>query len=147
MPAWHPVRNRIAFVDERNGFLDLFEFDIETPSKAFPVLKPNDADEIEPAYSPCGSHLVFATNAGHQAVRAGSRDRTYNLWVIAKDGDVMKLTHGNAVARHPAWTPRRIWYESDILDPAWVRGLQVPGAFLGELYGSAQCPESLDRRR
>jgi hypothetical protein len=147
MPAWHPVKMQIAFVEERDGSLDLFEMRIEEPGKVFPVLKPNTSDEVDPAYSPCGEALVFATNDGWRDVRAGSPDKTFNLWAIPNDGPVMKLTHGNAVARSPAWTPRRIWYESDILDPPWLRGLQVPGAFLGELYAGAECPTSLDKRR
>jgi Tol biopolymer transport system component len=69
-------------------------------------LTDQDSANIQPAWSPDGSHVVFASNLGG----------TYHLYeVTASGGDETQLTSGSWNDTHPVWSPdgTRLAFASD----------------------------------
>jgi len=61
-PAWDPNGRKIAFISDREGSLDIFIADLDLPADRFiNVTQTDDRDEIDPAFSPDGQHLLYTT--------------------------------------------------------------------------------------
>lgn len=88
-----PARaDRIVFVSEREGVVDLYQ--IEPLTGAARRLTADAAVESDPRWSPDGRFIAFASDAG------GNQD----IWVMAPDGSALRrLTYDPAPDAHPVW--------------------------------------------
>jgi dipeptidyl aminopeptidase/acylaminoacyl peptidase len=120
-PPW--VIDRLQFKEDTIGYLDrrrthLYVFDI--PSKTLTQVTSGDYDDEDPAWSPDGKFLAFASNRSKP-----DPDATYNwdIWVVAanntdKGAQLTQVTTAPGEDRSPSWSPdgKSIAYSSQ-LDP------------------------------
>jgi dipeptidyl aminopeptidase/acylaminoacyl peptidase len=117
------VIDRLRFKSDTIGYLDrrrshLYVFDIA--SKSLTQISSGDYDDEDPAWSPDGKFLAFASNRSKP-----DPDATYGstIWVVAaentdKGASLRQITTGTGGDHHPTWSPegKRIAY-STRLDP------------------------------
>ena len=106
-PPW--VVTRTQFKTDYVGYLDsrrthLYVLDME--SKKTTQITSGDFDDSEPAWSPDGKMIAFASN------RTDDPDSNYNtdIWVVAADngdkgGELLRITSGPGPDESPAWSP------------------------------------------
>jgi Tol biopolymer transport system component len=117
------VIDRLYFKEDTVGYLDhrrthLYVFDIA--SKSLKQVSSGDYDDSDPAWSPDGKLLAFASNRSKP-----DPDATYavNIWVVPADntdkGAVpAQVTKGLGGEHEPAWSPDSKWIAfSTQLDP------------------------------
>ncbi len=102
-PAWSPSGNQIAFVSNRGGNADIYVVDVTCignsdvcDQQAVNLTSANQGDDLDPAWSPDGSQLVFAS----------VRDSAANadLYTMAADGsNVTRITATDGDERFPSW--------------------------------------------
>jgi Tol biopolymer transport system component len=94
-PAWSPDGQRVAFVSDRNGNLEIYTVDVATGSAH--RFTQNPATDQFPAWSPDGTKIAFVSN----------RDGNEEIYTMrAGDGTGEKnLTRNPATDRYPAWSP------------------------------------------
>ncbi len=117
------VIDRLYFKEDTVGYLErrrthLYVFDIAT--KSMKQVTSGDYEDTEPAWSPDGKALAFASNRSKP-----DPDATYamNIWVVAADNTdkgatATQVTTGLAGDHDPAWSPDGKWIAfSTQLDP------------------------------
>jgi dipeptidyl aminopeptidase/acylaminoacyl peptidase len=117
------VIDRLVFKEDTVGYLDrrrthLYVFDVA--SKSLTQVTSGDYDDSEPAWSPDGKSLAFASNRSKP-----DPDATYdwNIWVVAADNTdkgahLTQVTTNPGGDRTPAWSPDGKWIVySTQLDP------------------------------
>ncbi len=117
------VIDRLYFKEDTVGYLErrrthLYVFDLAT--KTVKQVSSGDYDDTDPAWSPDGKLLAFASNRSKP-----DPDATYavNIWVVAADNSDIgaspaQLTTGLAGDHHPEWSPDGKWIAfSTQLDP------------------------------
>lgn len=104
------VIDRLLFKEDTVGYLDrrrthLYVFDLA--SKGMTQVSSGDYDDVEPAWSPDGKLLAFASNRSKP-----DPDFTYavNIWVVAADNSdrgahPTQVTTGTGGDHQPAWSP------------------------------------------
>jgi dipeptidyl aminopeptidase/acylaminoacyl peptidase len=107
------VIDRLQFKADEVGYLDhrrthLYVFDVA--SKKSTQVTGGDYDDENPAWSPDGSKLAFASN------RTADADRNYNddIWVVAADNSdkgahLTQITTNPGEDHSPAWSPDGKW--------------------------------------
>jgi dipeptidyl aminopeptidase/acylaminoacyl peptidase len=108
------VIDRLLFKEDTVGYLDrrrthLYVFDVT--SKSMTQVSSGDYDDVEPAWSPDGKYLAFASNRSKP-----DPDFTYavNIWVVAADNTdrgahPTQVSTGGAGDHQPAWSPDGKW--------------------------------------
>ena len=108
------VIDRLQFKRDTVGYLDrrrthLYVFDVA--SKKSTQVTSGDFDDSEPAWSPDGKSLAFASNRS-----TPDPDATYNsdIWVVAanntdKGAHLTQITTNPGPDRSPAWSPDGKW--------------------------------------
>jgi dipeptidyl aminopeptidase/acylaminoacyl peptidase len=108
------VVDRLQFKEDNAGYLDhrrdhLYVFDVA--SKNSTQVTSGDFDDTEPAWSPDGKSLAFASNRS-----TPDPDRNYNsdIWVVAADNTdkgahVTQITSNPGPDHQPAWSPDGKW--------------------------------------
>jgi dipeptidyl aminopeptidase/acylaminoacyl peptidase len=117
------VIDRLVFKEDTVGYLDrrrthLYVF--EVASRSLTQVTSGDYDDSEPAWSPDGKSLAFASNRSKP-----DPDATYdwNIWVVAADNTdkgahLTQVTTNPGGDRTPAWSPDGKWIVySAQLDP------------------------------
>ena len=117
------VIDRLLFKQDNIGYLDrrrthLYVFDLA--SKSLTQVSSGDFDDVEPAWSPDGKRLAFASNRSKP-----DPDFTYavNIWSVAADNqdkgaNPTQVTKGLGGDHHPAWSPDGKWIAySTQIDP------------------------------
>lgn len=117
------VIDRLLFKEDTVGYLDrrrthLYVFDLA--SKVMTQVSSGDYDDTEPAWSPDGKYLAFASNRSKP-----DPDFTYasNIWVVSADNTdkgahPTQVTTGLGGDHQPAWSPDGKWIAfSTQLDP------------------------------
>jgi TolB protein len=94
-PVWSPKGDRIAFVCRASGGHQLFT---AAPDGSDPLQITNYGKNEDPAWSPDGRYLVFASTAF-------ASGRIFNLGLIRSDGsNLRRLTSGRSGDTSPAWS-------------------------------------------
>jgi dipeptidyl aminopeptidase/acylaminoacyl peptidase len=108
------VIDRLYFKEDTVGYLErrrthLYVFDIA--SKSMKQVSSGDYDDTDPAWSPDGKQLAFASNRSRP-----DPDATYamNIWVVGADNTdkgatTTQVTTGLAGDHQPAWSPDGKW--------------------------------------
>ena len=106
--------DRLQFKRDTVGYLDrrrthLYVFDVA--AKSLTQVTSGDFDDDEPAWSPDGKRIAFASNRSQP-----DPDRTYNsdIWVVAADNrdkgaHLTQVTSNPGEDRQPAWSPDGKW--------------------------------------
>jgi len=106
-PAWSPDGNRIAFVSDREGSLDIFLMNADGSDQTNLTKHPSDdGGGGPPAWSPDGARIAFDSD------RSGNGE----IYVMSADGSASSnLTSHPADDAGPSWSPdgRRIAFASD----------------------------------
>lgn len=110
-PVWHPAGLHLAFVSDETGNDEIYTSIIPSSTDNFGLpLSPgrtvtdHPADDIDPAYSPDGSKLAFASN----------RDGNYEIYVSNPVGNNQtRLTSAAGDDTHPAWSRGKITFQSE----------------------------------
>lgn len=103
-PTWSPSGDRIAFVANEGGYMDLYVLDVE--SGEFRALTDDPWTELHPDWSPDGDRIAFVTDQfGGQldVLDYGS----YDLATISPDGTGLRRveTFADARSTNPQWSP------------------------------------------
>jgi Tol biopolymer transport system component len=93
-PSWAPDASRLAFTSTAGGSADVYLF---APSGTPVLLAGGSSTDVDPAFSPDGRFVAFASD------RAGGGTRLYLLSM--SNGAVTRLTASAAAEGQPAWTP------------------------------------------
>jgi dipeptidyl aminopeptidase/acylaminoacyl peptidase len=117
------VIDRLQFKEDTIGYLDrrrkhLYVFDIAATSMT--QVTSGDYDDDDPAWSPDGKSLAFASNRSKP-----DPDATYNwdIWVVAADNTdkgahLTQVTNDPGEDHSPAWSPDGLWITYSVqLDP------------------------------
>ncbi len=117
LPEWSPRADVILF--QRPGRLGLssvwtVEFDGTAARRMTSIFSSDDFAAINPAWSPDGRRIVFAT-VGKSRARAGMMHEADDLWTVRADGsEPTRLTSDPASDGMPAWAADgRIYFVSD----------------------------------
>lgn len=109
-PAWGPA-NRVAFWKTVNGRAQIFTLNVDMGAELIQVTT-GESDNVDPAWSPDGESIVFASNRGEKKAAKGVVEREerkfrrghFNLFVTKADGtNVVQLTDGKVQAIMPDW--------------------------------------------
>lgn len=96
-PDWSPDGLSIAYqayAPDSSGVFQLFTMSLRDH---IPRQKTSDGENEDPSWAPDARHLVFSS----------TRSGVKQLWVIdTKSGRLRQLTHGAAMSRLAAWSPR-----------------------------------------
>src|SRR5262249_38609815 len=102
--AFSPDGNRIAFVSERDGNLEIYC--VQADGTGLKRLTTEFALDDHPAWSPDGKQLAFVSTR-QPAEKAG---QAWNgLYVMNADGSDVRRVSSNAADYSPAWSPRGDW--------------------------------------
>jgi Tol biopolymer transport system component len=102
-PAWSPDGKQIAFVSNRNSNPDIFVVDASCignsdacDEQAVDLTSDNQGDDVDPAWSPDGKQIVFAS------VRGGATST--DLYTMSVDGsNLTQITKTDGDERFPSW--------------------------------------------
>jgi TolB protein len=119
LPEWSPAGKRLVFqrMRKRDGaYASIWTLDVEDGAarNVTSVFAADDFAAINPAWSPDGRRLVFATVAASRASR-GVLDDADDLWTVDADGGrPTRLTTSPAADGMPAWgADGRIYFVSN----------------------------------
>jgi Tol biopolymer transport system component len=119
LPEWSPRGDRILFqrMGRRGpGYSSIWtvEFDGTAARRMTSVFSSDDFAAINPAWSPDGRRIVFAT-VGKSRARAGLMSEADDLWTVRADGsEPTRLTSSPASDGMPSWSADgRIFYVSN----------------------------------
>jgi Tol biopolymer transport system component len=126
--AWLPTGSTLlyttTFVDDNELYSFAFSAGVAGPQRR---LTTNWSQDVDPAWSPDGSRLAFASD----------RSGRFQIYVMRADGShVRRLTHDSANDSEPAWSPNglRIVFSSDRLVDAKDRAAKRRGYVIGHLW-------------
>jgi TolB protein len=131
LPDWSPAGDRIVFqrMKRRDDWLSsIWTLDLDNGAarNITSVFSSDDWAAINPAWSPDGRRIVFAT-VGKSRARAGVMTEADDLWVVGADGlNATRLTTNAAADWMPCWALDRIYFVSDRSGSPRIWSLQAP---------------------
>ncbi|HEX9972209.1 MAG TPA: BamA/TamA family outer membrane protein [bacterium] len=112
-PAWSPTSDEIAFVGVKNGYSDIFVFNLVT--KELRKTTDDIFSDTEPTWSPDGTMLAFVSDRKENVEPAGLLGdvkiedydyHTTDIYLVKSDGSGLKrLTSNDMDDKSPQWTP------------------------------------------
>jgi len=119
LPDWSPTGNRIVFqrMKRRDDWLSsiwTLEFENGAARNVTSIFASDDWAAINPAWSPDGKRVVFAT-VGKSRARAGVLNEADDIWIVGADGmNATRLTMSPAADWMPSWSAdNHIYFVSD----------------------------------
>ena len=92
-PTWAPTEGRLAFA---RGRADEREIVVWYPDDRFDPVTGNGWEDTDPAWSPDGEWIAFASE----------QEGTFDIWRMRPDGTgIERLTTGPAIDHDPTWSP------------------------------------------
>ena len=102
-PAWSPDSKKLAFSSDAQGFYEIGAYDVERGTVGW--LTEGIAEDLHPAYSPDGNHMIFV------------RSRGMLTWLELRGGGrkAKRLEAGEGLHTRPAFSPdgRRVIFLFD----------------------------------
>lgn len=93
-PGWSPDKEKIVFVSDRDGQVDLYTMDADGGNPL--RLTNTPAREIAPKFSPDGTRIAYAEDDGEE----------WSLWVMSVDGtNAGKVAGPYRFVEFPSWRP------------------------------------------
>jgi Tol biopolymer transport system component len=112
--TWSPDGTKLLFISNRTGSSEIFVMNSDGSNVV--QLTSNVGGDDQPRFSGDGTKIVFTSN--RDAPNPGSGNGPWEIYQMNADGTgVVRLTHDNAIAEWPAYSPdgSRIVYDSDRL--------------------------------
>lgn len=97
-PAWSPDGTQIAFTSLRDGYMQIYSYNLSSGKVTRLVRTDLNKPARQPAFSPDGKKIVYAFQ----------RVVTYELWTISKTGDDAQQLYlsGDQLSNlYPVWSP------------------------------------------
>ena len=97
-PAWSPEGQFIAFTSLRDGFMQIYSYDITNKNEIRRLVDANNKAVRQPSWSPDGKQIVYAFR----------RVTTYELWLMSSLGSNEKQLYvsGDILSnQYPVWAP------------------------------------------
>jgi TolB protein len=119
LPDWSPAGNRIVFqrMKRRDDWLSsiwTLDFENGAARNVTSIFSSDDFAAINPAWSPDGLRVAFAT-VGKSQASAGVMSKADDLWIVTADGmNPTRITTSAASDWMPRWSiDNRIYFISD----------------------------------
>ena len=132
LPDWSPAGNRIVFqrMKRRDDWLSsiwTLDFENGAARNVTSIFASDDWAAINPAWSPDGRRVVFAT-VGKSRARAGVLSEADDLWIVGVDGlNALRITTSPASDWMPCWSSdNRIYFASNRSGSPRLWSLQAP---------------------
>jgi TolB protein len=97
-PAWSPDGTQIAFTSLRDGYMQIYSYNVESKNITRLVETVDGKHARQPSWSPDGKQIVYAYK----------RIDTYEIWTMTSAGEDEKqlLRSGNRISNYqPVWSP------------------------------------------
>jgi TolB protein len=132
LPDWSPAGDRIVFqrMKRRDDWLSsiwTLDFENGAARNVSSIFSSDDFAAINPAWSPDGRRVAFAT-VGKSQASAGVMTKADDVWIVSADGmNPTRITTSPASDWMPAWsTDNRIYFISDRTGGQRIWSLAAP---------------------
>ncbi len=112
-PDWSPDGTKIAFMGTRNGFSDIYVYDLRT--EELTKLTHDVFSDLEPRWSPSGEQIVFISDRNDYVVPTKIPDdfkiqqtnyHQYDVYLVdTQSTKITRITKTEANEKSPVWSP------------------------------------------
>lgn len=135
-PVWSPDGDRVAFISDRDGNLELYLMNAN--GSELTRLTDSAGNEGHPTWSPDGTVIVF-----ERTQEAPATGKTSHLFAVSlENGSVRQLTNSPDNDYHPSWSPdgRYIAFNRDVLHREGDLRSYEPYIYLLDMMDGTEIP-------